>query len=113
MREQSTEKIPNYFAQKLQKKFDESTLAIVLYGSWLRGKRDTVVDLYVIVDNYRYLDSTVDKILTNFFSPNVYQQVGEHLAGDFRVKFEYVLDGPATILALQMKDTSEKDISKK
>ena len=71
MREQSTEKIPNYFAQKLQKKFDESTLAIVLYGSWLRGKRDTVVDLYVIVDNYRYLDSTVDKILTNFFSPNV------------------------------------------
>ena len=90
MREQSTEKIPNYFAQKLQKKFDESTLAIVLYGSWLRGKRDTVVDLYVIVDNYRYLDSTVDKILTNFFSPNVYQQVGEHLAGDFRVKFAVI-----------------------
>ena len=90
MIEHSTEEIPNYFAKKLQNKFDESTQAIVLYGSWLRGKRDTVVDLYVIVDNYKYLDSPLDKILTNFFSPNVYQQVGENLAKDFRVKFAVI-----------------------
>ena len=90
MIEHSTEEIPNYFAKKLQNKFDESTQAIVLYGSWLRGKRDTVVDLYVIVDSYKYLDSPLDKILTNFFSPNVYQQVGENLAKDFRVKFAVI-----------------------
>jgi len=90
MIEHSTEEIPNYFAKKLQNKFDESTQAIVLYGSWLRGKRDTVVDLYVIVDSYKYLDSPLDKVLTNFFSPNVYQQVGENLAKDFRVKFAVI-----------------------
>ena len=78
MRQNSTEDIPNYFARKLQNKFNASTLAVVLYGSWLRGKRDTVVDLYIIVDNYKHLDSPLDKILTNFLSPNVYQQVGSN-----------------------------------
>ncbi len=90
MRQHSTEEIPNYFARKLQKKFDASTLAIVLYGSWLRGKRDTVVDLYVIVDNYKHLDSPLDKVLINFLSPNVYQQVGSNLAENFRVKFAVI-----------------------
>ena len=90
MRQNSTEDIPNYFARKLQNKFNASTLAVVLYGSWLRGKRDTVVDLYIIVDNYKHLDSPLDKILTNFLSPNVYQQVGSNLAKDFRVKFAVI-----------------------
>ncbi len=90
MTENSTEGIPDYFAKKLLNQFGESTLAIILYGSWLRGKRDTVVDLYIIVDSYKYLDSSLDKILTNFFSPNVYQQVGENLAKDFRVKFAVI-----------------------
>ena len=90
MRQNSTEDIPNYFARKLQNKFDASTLAVVLYGSWLRGKRDTVVDLYIIVDNYKNLDSSLDKILTNFLSPNVYQQVGSNLAKNFRVKFAVI-----------------------
>ena len=86
----STEEIPSYFAEKLQEKFGESTLAIVLYGSWLRGKRDTVVDLYIIVDSYKYLDSPVDKILTNFLSPNVYQQTGDAHVKDYRVKFAVI-----------------------
>ena len=90
MRQHSTEEIPNYFAKTLQNKFDASTLAIVLYGSWLRGKRDTVVDLYIIVDNYKHLDSPLDKLLTNFLSPNVYQQVGSNLAKNFRVKFAVI-----------------------
>ena len=48
--------LPDLFCESLQKKYGDSVLAIVLYGSWLRGQRDTVIDLYVLLDSYKALN---------------------------------------------------------
>ena len=42
---------------EIRQKHGESLLAILVYGSWLRGKRDTMLDFYVLVEDYHTLDS--------------------------------------------------------
>ena len=42
---------------EIRQRHGEALLAILVYGSWLRGKRDTMLDFYVLVEDYRSLES--------------------------------------------------------
>ena len=43
--------------EEIRQKHGAALLAVLVYGSWLRGKRDTMLDFYVLVEDYRTLDS--------------------------------------------------------
>lgn len=57
---------------EIKQKHGDALLAILVYGSWLRGKRDTMLDFYVLVDNYRTLDSVWQGWMCSLLPPNVY-----------------------------------------
>ena len=58
---------------EIRQKHGEALLAILVYGSWLRGKRDTMLDFYVLVDDYHTLDSSWQGWMCRLLPPNVYQ----------------------------------------
>lgn len=58
--------------REIRQKHGESLQAILVYGSWLRGKRDTMLDFYVLVDDYRTLDSAWQGVMCRLLPPNVY-----------------------------------------
>jgi len=58
--------------EEIKQKHGDAILAILVYGSWLRGKRDTMLDFYVLVDNYRTLDSAWQGLMCRLLPPNVY-----------------------------------------
>jgi hypothetical protein len=66
--------------QKIKQKHGDSLLAILVYGSWLRGKRDTMLDFYVLVENYHTLDSAWQGWMCRLLPPNVYQIHGRRTA---------------------------------
>ena len=41
--------------EQLRKHYGRGLLAVLIYGSYLRGKRDTLLDFYVLLDSYRPL----------------------------------------------------------
>ena len=55
--------------------------AVLIYGSYLRGKRDTLIDFYVLLENYTAMPARVQSMLAWMLSPNVYQ-VRSGAAGD-------------------------------
>lgn len=57
---------------EIRQKHGDSLQAILVYGSWLRGKRDTMLDFYVLVDDYQTLDSAWQGWLCRLLPPNVY-----------------------------------------
>lgn len=57
---------------EIRQKHGESLLAILVYGSWLRGKRDTMLDFYVLVEDYHTLDSAWQGWMCRLLPPNVY-----------------------------------------
>jgi hypothetical protein len=57
----------------IREKHGDAVLAIVVYGSWLRGNRDTMLDFYVLVKDYRSLDSGWQGLMCRLLPPNVYQ----------------------------------------
>ena len=65
-------------------------VGILLYGSYLRGERDTLLDFYVVVDSYaESLDSRIGAIAGWLLPPNVYYlAVGE---AEDRVRAKYAL----------------------
>jgi hypothetical protein len=58
--------------EEIRNKHGEALLAILVYGSWLRGKRDTMLDFYVLVEDYRTLDSAWQGWMCRALPPNVY-----------------------------------------
>jgi hypothetical protein len=58
--------------EEIRQKHGDALLAILVYGSWLRGKRDTMLDFYVLVEDYRTLDSAWQGWLCKLLPPNVY-----------------------------------------
>jgi hypothetical protein len=58
--------------KEIRHKHGESLLAILVYGSWLRGKRDTMLDFYVLVEDYHTLDSAWQGWMCRLLPPNVY-----------------------------------------
>jgi len=57
---------------EIRSRHGDALLAILVYGSWLRGKRDTMLDFYVLVDDYRTLDSAWQGWMCRALPPNVY-----------------------------------------
>ena len=58
--------------KKIREKHGDALLAILVYGSWLRGKRDTMLDFYVLLEDYRTLDSAWQGWMCRLLPPNVY-----------------------------------------
>lgn len=63
---------PRRFAALLRERFGDGVAAVVLYGSYLRGKRDTVLDFYVLLDDYAALGSAPAALANRLLPPNVY-----------------------------------------
>ena len=57
---------------EIRNKHGDALLAILVYGSWLRGTRDTMLDFYVLVEDYRTLDSRWQGWMCKLLPPNVY-----------------------------------------
>ncbi len=58
--------------EEIRRKHGAALVAILVYGSWLRGKRDTMLDFYVLVDDYHTLDSRWQGWMCKLLPPNVY-----------------------------------------
>lgn len=66
--------------EEIRQKHGAALLAILVYGSWLRGKRDTMLDFYVLVEDYHTLDSAWQGWMCRLLPPNVYHI--HHVAKD-------------------------------
>ncbi len=67
----------NAIAQTIRARHEASVLAILGYGSCLRGEHvdDTLVDFYVLVDTYKtFHKSLIARIANALLPPNVYYQ---------------------------------------
>lgn len=77
----------------MQKRFGMALEAIILYGSCLRGvtAEDGVVDLYVLVSDYRaaYAEYPL-RFLNRLLPPNVYYAEVEGKSGPIRVKYAVI-----------------------
>jgi len=81
-------------ADVIRQKHGEGLLAILVYGSWLRGKRDTMLDFYVLVEDYHTLDSAWQGWLCRLLPPNVYQiqhRTDEHGSSGHELRAKYAL----------------------
>ncbi len=58
--------------EEIRQTHGDSLLAVLVYGSWLRGKRDTMLDFYVLVEDYKTLDSAWQGWMCGLLPPNVY-----------------------------------------
>lgn len=58
--------------QVLRQRFGDSLAAVLIYGSYLRGKRDTVLDFYALLDDYHTIPRW-QALLCRLLAPNVYQ----------------------------------------
>jgi len=78
--------------EEIRQKHGEALLAILVYGSWLRGKRDTMLDFYVLVEDYHTLDSAWQGWLCHLLPPNVYHiHQGSPETGGTGLRAKYAL----------------------
>jgi len=59
--------------RELQAKYGSSIKAVLLYGSYTRGSRDSLVDLYVLLDGYPDSVPGAHAFANKVLPPNVYQ----------------------------------------
>ena len=55
--------------QAIRARYGAGVCAILIYGSYLRGARDTMLDFYVLVDNYAAMRSRWQGMLAWVLSP--------------------------------------------
>ena len=79
--------LPRLFAHQLLQRYAGRPLAVLLYGSWLRGKRDTMLDFYVILEHYRDLAHPFAAQANRLLPPNVYNTTIEVDGRTERAKF--------------------------
>lgn len=58
---------------QIKQRYGKSLLAVLIYGSYLRGKRDTLLDFYVLLDDYGSMPGHWQGWLAMALPPNVYQ----------------------------------------
>lgn len=58
---------------QIRQRYGDGLLAVLIYGSYLRGKRDTLLDFYVLLDSYRSMPRAWHGWLAKALPPNVYQ----------------------------------------
>ncbi len=59
--------------QAIHERHGAGVQAILIYGSYLRGKRDTLLDFYVLLEDYAAMRSRWQAALAWLLPPNVYQ----------------------------------------
>ena len=59
--------------QQIRQQHGADLKAILVYGSWLRGKTDTMLDFYVLTGSHKSLPSVWQRLLCKVLPPNVYQ----------------------------------------
>lgn len=83
----------NAIAQTVRARYETSVLAILGYGSCLRGEhvQDTLVDLYVLVDDYKSTHKNLWARMGNhLLAPNVYYQECSYNNQIIRCKYAVV-----------------------
>jgi len=59
--------------EQVRQRYGDGLLAVLIYGSYLRGKRDTLLDFYVLLDSYRSMPRAWQGWMARALPPNVYQ----------------------------------------
>ena len=59
--------------EQIQDRYGAGLLAVLIYGSYLRGKRDSLLDFYVLLDSYGSMPQAWHGWLAKALPPNVYQ----------------------------------------
>jgi len=59
--------------EQIRSRYGDGLQAVLIYGSYLRGKRDTLLDFYVFLDDYGSLAKAWQGWLAKALPPNVYQ----------------------------------------
>ena len=76
------------FVGTLIEKYGDAVQAILLYGSYARGERDTVLDFYVLFDRYEpALKSVGHRIANRVLPPNVYHLSLDEADGSGAAKY--------------------------
>jgi len=79
---------------QVQQRYGEALQAVLIYGSYLRGKRDTLLDFYVLLDSYGSMPSAWQGWLGRALPPNVYQIHDGAPPDEVRAKYALLsLDG--------------------
>jgi len=68
-------------------RYGDGVQAILIYGSYLRGKRDTLLDFYVLLEDYAAMRSPWQAFLAWMLPPNVYQVRYADQSGEIRAKY--------------------------
>ena len=58
--------------KSIQQQYGDSLAAVLIYGSYTRGKRDTLLDFYVLLDHYRNMPHRWHGLACRVLPPNVY-----------------------------------------
>ena len=72
---------------QIQKRYGQGLMAVLIYGSYLRGKRDTLLDFYVLLDSYRSMPRAWQGWLARALPPNVYQIYHGSPPDEIRAKY--------------------------
>ena len=83
---------PLIFSEILKEKYGKELSAIILYGSWVRGRRDTVIDFYVVLNSYKPLNSRLEATLNHLLAPNVYHMSTDHEGEIISTKYATVTE---------------------
>ena len=73
--------------EELQRRHRNRVAAVLIYGSWLRGRRDTPLDAYVLLDRYAAMPSRWQGALCWLLPPNVHHLAARDLEGQIRVQY--------------------------
>jgi len=71
---------------EIHRRYGNEVHAILIYGSYLRGNRDTLLDFYVLLNGYAGVGSRAQAVLAGVLPPNVYQVVHGTPPDDIRAK---------------------------
>ena len=72
---------------QIQDRYGAGLLAVLIYGSYLRGKRDTLLDFYVLLDSYGSMPKAWQGWLAKALPPNVYQIQHGSTPDEIRAKY--------------------------
>lgn len=88
------------FIEQFQHRFGEHLEAVLMYGSYLRGKRDTVLDFYVFLSPLYPALPRLHALGNRLLPPNVYTDVWHPPQGgsDAQVRCKYATLSPAQFM---------------
>lgn len=72
---------------QIKQRYGSGLLAVLIYGSYLRGKRDTLLDFYVLLESYAAMPSAWQGWLARALPPNVYQISHGEPPDEIRAKY--------------------------